>query len=214
MDEYKVAIVVPAFNEESTIYNVVRKVKKYGVVIVVNDASTDRTKQAAEKAGAIVVSHVKNAGYDNALNSGFLEADRLECDSVITFDADGQHDNKFIELYIKELKKGVELILGVRPNPARISEKLYMFYTKYKYNWNDPLCGMKGYSMNLYRQRGYFDSRNSIGTELSIYGLENGFSYTQVYITIHDRKDKPRFHSIFVANVKILKSMLHSIVNN
>ena len=214
MDEYKVAIVVPAFNEESTIYNVVRKVKKYGVVIVVNDASTDRTKQAAEKAGAIVVSHVKNAGYDNALNSGFLEADRLECDSVITFDADGQHDNKFIELYIKELKKGVELILGVRPNPARISEKLYMFYTKYKYNWHDPLCGMKGYSMNLYRQRGYFDSRNSIGTELSIYGLENGFSYTQVYITIHDRKDKPRFHSIFVANVKILKSMLHSIVNN
>ena len=148
------------------------------------------------------------------MNSGFLEADRLECDSVITFDADGQHDNKFIELYIKELKKGVELILGVRPNPARISEKLYMFYTKYKYNWNDPLCGMKGYSMNLYRQRGYFDSRNSIGTELSIYGLENGFSYTQVYITIHDRKDKPRFHSIFVANVKILKSMLHSIVNN
>ena len=38
MEKYKVAIVIPAFNEEATIYDVVQSVKEYGVVIVTNDA--------------------------------------------------------------------------------------------------------------------------------------------------------------------------------
>ena len=43
-----------------------QSVKKYGIVVVVNDASTDKTKKLAEDAGAIVVSHNKNKGYDGA----------------------------------------------------------------------------------------------------------------------------------------------------
>jgi glycosyltransferase involved in cell wall biosynthesis len=213
MEKHKVAIVIPAFNEEATISTVVYEAIKYGLVIVVNDASIDKTAQMAEKAGAIVVNHSKNSGYDNALNSGFFKAEELSCDFIITFDADGQHDAKLLKKYIEELKKGIDLVLGVRPNTARISEKLFMFYTKYKYNWKDPLCGMKGYSIRLYRQCGHFDSWGSIGTELAAYGLMNNFSYTQVNITIFDRKDRPRFSSTFKANIKIIRSMFYLIIN-
>ena len=94
MDKYKVAIVIPAFNEEATISNVVQSVKEHGIVVVVNDASSDKTKQIAESAGAIVVSHKYNKGYDSALNSGFKRAEELNCDGVITFDADGEHKTK------------------------------------------------------------------------------------------------------------------------
>jgi len=211
MDKYKVAIVIPAFNEEATISAVVQSVKKYGTVIVINDASTDKTKQIAESVGAIVVNHSENQGYDGALNSGFIKADGLGCDAIITFDADGQHSAKLLKKYINELKNGVDLVLGIRPNPARIAEKLFMYYTRAKFKWQDPLCGMKGYSMELYRKCGHFDSRSSIGTELATYGLVNGFSYAQIYIEITKRKDQPRFSSIFKANFKIMKALFYLI---
>jgi glycosyltransferase involved in cell wall biosynthesis len=212
VDKYKIAIVIPAFNEEATIYDVVQSVKEYGVVIVANDASADSTKKIAEDAGAVVVSHKENKGYDGALNSGFLKAEELNCNAIITFDADGQHSAESIEKYINELRSGVDLVLGVRPKPARISEKLFMYYSRYRFNWNDPLCGMKGYSMKLYRKRGYFDSRNSIGTELAAYGLENNFSHTQIQIAIAQRQDRPRFSSIFMSNLKIMKALFDLMV--
>ena len=99
MDKSQVAIVIPAFNEESTISNVVQSVTQYGVVIVVNDTSTDKTEQMAEGAGAILVNHKENKGYDGALNSGFAKAKELNCDIVITFDADGQHNEEYIQEY-------------------------------------------------------------------------------------------------------------------
>ena len=212
MDKHQVAIVIPAFNEEAAISNVVQSVKKYGIVIVVNDASTDKTKKVAEDAGAIVVNHSENKGYDGALNSGFAKADELNCDAIITFDADGQHSAKALERYINELGNGLDLVLGVRPKPARISERLFMYYSRYQFDWYDPLCGMKGYSMKLYRERGYFDSRNSIGTELAAYGLINNFSYVQVHIAISNRQDQPRFASIFRSNLKIMKALFNLII--
>ena len=57
MGEYKVAIVIPAFNEENTIVEVVQSVKQYGDVIVVNDASIDGTEERSKNAGAIVFNH-------------------------------------------------------------------------------------------------------------------------------------------------------------
>ena len=211
MERYKIAIVIPAFNEEATIYDVVQSVKEYGVVIVVNDASTDKTKKMAKDAGAVIVSHKENKGYDGALNSGFSKAEGLNCKAIVTFDADGQHGVESIEKYINELRSGIDLVLGIRPKPARISEKLFMYYSRYRFNWSDPLCGMKGYSMRLYRELGYFDAKNSIGTELAVYGLEHNFSHTQVQIAISQRQDEPRFASIFKSNLKIMKALLELI---
>ena len=214
MDKYQVAIVIPAFNEEDTISNVVQSVKEHGVVIVVNDASTDRTKQMAEDAGAILVSHKENKGYDGALNSGFARAEELNCNAVITFDADGQHSAIILPQFINHLKHGKDLVIGFRPKPARISEWLFMIYTRIKYNWKDPLCGMKGYSMALYQKQGYFDSYNSIGTELAIFGLLTNCTYIQLFIPISKRQDHPRFSSILLSNIKILRSLIKVIVNN
>jgi glycosyltransferase involved in cell wall biosynthesis len=207
LERFDIAIIVPAYNESSTIEQVVNSVLGYGDVIVVNDASSDDTADKAGNAGAIVISHSYNRGYDNALNSGFAEADKRNYDAVITFDADGQHKSKLLTKYIAELKSGTDLVLGIRPKPARFSEYLFMYYTRYRFKWNDPLCGMKGYSMKLYRKRGYFDSMHSIGTELSLYGLVNGYSSVQVAIPVAKRQDKPRFSSIFRANILILKSL-------
>mgnify|MGYP006082261483 CR=1 FL=1 len=208
LERFKVAIVIPAFNEGATIGQVVKLASQYGTVIVVNDASTDNTNSEAIKMGAILVSHSYNKGYDEALNSGFVKAYELRFDAVITFDADGQHSHELLPVYIDLLRRGVGLVLGVRPKKQRVSESLFAFYTKLKFGWNDPLCGMKGYSMSLYADRGYFDNVGSIGTELAFFGIRNKLEFSEVNIPEIKRRDSPRFHSIYIANLKIIKSLI------
>ncbi len=211
MGEYKVAIIIPAFNEEATIAQVVNSVKGYGCPIVVNDGSTDNTQTIAFQSGAIIVNHINNQGYDNALNSGFIEAEKRNFDAVITFDADGQHCPTILKKYIDKLQQGTDLVLGIRPKPARFAEAVFMFYTRLRFNWKDPLCGMKGYSMKLYRNQGYFDSYNSIGTQLALFGLFNQYSYVQIDVPVYERYDRPRISSTLKSNVSILIALIKSV---
>jgi len=212
MVKCKVAIVIPAFNEEATIFNVVQSVKEYGIVIVVNDASSDKTKKIAESAGAIVINHKDNKGYDGALDSGFKRAEELDCDGVITFDADGQHSSNILPQYINHLEKGMDLVLGIRPKTQRFAEWVFKIYTKFFINWSDPLCGMKGYSMKLYKDKGCFDSRNSIGTELAAYGIYNGYKHVEINIPTIARNDSPRFSSTIRSNFIIMKALINLIL--
>lgn len=69
-----VSIIIPAFNEEATVAQVVtvaRKLTYVSEVIVVDDGSTDRTVEEAEKAGAVVISHETNQGKGAAIKTGF-----------------------------------------------------------------------------------------------------------------------------------------------
>lgn len=114
----KVAIVMPAYNEEETIGKVIGVAKGFGDVIVVNDASTDKTREIAEKCGAIVIGHNKNMGLGSSLRDGFKEALKMKADVVITIDADGQHNAGDIPKFLEKLEEGYEFVLGQR-NLAR-----------------------------------------------------------------------------------------------
>jgi glycosyltransferase involved in cell wall biosynthesis len=174
---------------------------------VVDDCSTDGTGSLAEAAGAIVVRHTENRGYDGALNSGFAEAARLGFEYVITFDADGQHDGSILERFVLALDNGADLVIGIRPSHARIGEAVFSLYTRVRYGVCDPLCGLKGYRIDLYRGLGWFDSYRSIGTELTLYAVRRGCRYMQVPIPIGRRDGKPRFAAAWKAELKILRAL-------
>jgi glycosyltransferase involved in cell wall biosynthesis len=207
MYKYKIAIIIPAFNEETTIFRVVQSVRGYGEVIVINDASTDETGKIAEKAGAKLVNHKKNKGYDGALNSGFVKAGELNCDVVITFDADGQHNQRFIKEYIDLLEQGSQVVVGIRGEFQRVSEYIFSWVSIWKWGVKDPLCGMKAYHIDVFNQLGYFDSYGSIGTELVIYAAHQNIKIVQHPIEIKSRHDKSRFGNTFSANIRILRSL-------
>ena len=97
MDGSRLAIVIPAYNEAATIWDVVESVAHVGRVFVVDDASTDDTATLAEQAGAIVVRQTHNQGYDAALEAGFGAASLSDASAVITMDADGQHQPEDVE---------------------------------------------------------------------------------------------------------------------
>jgi glycosyltransferase involved in cell wall biosynthesis len=109
-------IVIPAFNEERTIADVVRGALMVADrVLVVDDGSTDRSADVADAAGAIVVRHVVNRGLGGALGTGIEGALRLGAESIATMDADGQHRAEDVRRALDRLDEGgVDFVIGSR----------------------------------------------------------------------------------------------------
>ena len=207
----KLAIIIPAFNEESTIQSVIKSVSYIGKVILVDDGSIDSTVINAAEAGAFVHSHSMNLGYDKALNTGFEIAEKLGYQFVITMDADGQHDpNSLLE--IKQiLLDGYDLVVTSRNQKQRFSEYLFSIYSGMRWSITDPLSGLKGYKISLYSTLGHFDSYNSIGTELLFYALKNNYDVIEIETKVQPRKGVSRFGKSFTTNLKILRALFFAI---
>lgn len=213
MDRSSVAIVIPAYNEQDTIGQVVARASAHGVPIVVDDASRDATKANAESGGAIVVRHEANRGYDGALNSGFAAAAERGFKYIVTLDADGQHDESLVAKFVSLLDDGADIVVGVRPARARFGERVFCRVAKLLYGIRDPLCGMKGYRMELYRDLGHFDSYGSIGTELALFAAKRKYKVAQLDVPIARREHgTPRFGQSFRANWKILRAMARGLL--
>lgn len=114
----KVVIIIPAYNEERSIGNVVSTILALHPefsVLVINDGSTDHTASVAEKAGAKVVTLPQNLGIGGAVQTGYLYASRHGYDIAIQVDADGQHKPEELDKIILPLLRGeADLVLGSR----------------------------------------------------------------------------------------------------
>lgn len=109
----QVCVVIPAMNESASIGAIVTSVIKLGCkVIVVDDASSDETKNEAQKSGALVLTHIVNLGAWKATQTGLRYAYKLGFDIVITMDADGQHSAENISFLIEKYKHGADVVIG------------------------------------------------------------------------------------------------------
>jgi len=108
--------VVPAYNEEANIHQVVKNLRQFvDKVVVVDDASTDKTFSEAQKAGATVIRHKLNRGQGAALETGHTYARSVSADTVVHFDGDGQFDPAEIPQALAFLKKHkANVLLGSR----------------------------------------------------------------------------------------------------
>ncbi len=112
----KIVVVIPAYNEEKVVGEVVHAAIKEGFsVIVVDDGSTDRTGEIAREAGAKIYRHIINLGLGATLATGLMAARRYNPDIVVTMDADGQHRAQDIPLLIKPLENlRADFVVGSR----------------------------------------------------------------------------------------------------
>jgi glycosyltransferase involved in cell wall biosynthesis len=212
MDRSRVAIVIPALNESPTIVGVVEAAAKHGVPIVVDDGSTDGTAALASQAGAAVVSHEHNLGYDAALNSGFKKAAELESEIIVTLDADGQHDPSLVNKFIDAIDEGFDVVIGIRSRRQRLAEHLFAGWTNFRFRIKDPMCGMKAYRTAVYKELGHFDSCGSVGTELMIFAARRGYRMGQIEFEARDRTGRSRFGQAITGNYKIIRAMLLTAV--
>ena len=112
----KYCTIIPAFNEERHIAQVIDEAKKYSdLIIVIDDGSKDATVEIAKKHNVIVLKHPINGGKGVALQTGFLYAKKLRTNIVITIDADLQHDASKIPEFIQTLiEKNADIVIGSR----------------------------------------------------------------------------------------------------
>lgn len=112
----KVFVVIPAFNEEEHIAEVIDKTKKYvDNIIVVDDGSKDNTYEIAANKGIIALRHIVNLGKGSALKTGCDYALNNNADIMIVLDADTQHDPEEIPRFINTLKENnLDIVFGSR----------------------------------------------------------------------------------------------------
>lgn len=109
-------IVMPAFNEEEAVGDVVREVLRTlpGVhCLVVNDGSRDETTARAREAGATVAELPFNLGVGGAMRLGFRYALEQGFDNVVQLDSDGQHDPRSVPELLAALDNA-DLVIGAR----------------------------------------------------------------------------------------------------
>jgi len=119
-DKPRVTIIIPAYNEEEGIADVITQLKESSEnyeILVVDDGSTDKTYKLASDTDVKVIRHPYNKGYGAALKTGVRNA---EADIVLFMDADGQHqpsDIKKLTQYIGEY----DMVIGARTKKSKIS---------------------------------------------------------------------------------------------
>jgi glycosyltransferase involved in cell wall biosynthesis len=112
----KVCALIPAYNEEMTIGNIVRETKKYiDSVIVVDNGSTDASSEIARRWGAEVINYSLKRGYGAAQYAGHQHAIYKGFEYILQLDADGQHDPIYIPELLKTMEQGnYDIVLGSR----------------------------------------------------------------------------------------------------
>lgn len=112
----KVVCVIPAYNEEKNIGQVIDSVKEFvDDVVVVDDGSSDNTSKIVSKNGATLLRHLINRGQGAALQTGNEYALAHSADIVVHFDADGQFSAAEIGEMIKAIvAEGYDVVLGSR----------------------------------------------------------------------------------------------------
>lgn len=116
--EKKTLAIIPAYNEEGSVGNVVEGIKRYlpGTdALVVNDGSCDHTPEIAEASGATVINLPFNLGIGGAMQAGYKYAFEKGYAIAIQVDGDGQHDPKEIPKLLRALEeKEVDMVIGSR----------------------------------------------------------------------------------------------------
>ncbi len=111
-----ICAVIPACNEEATIGEIVRETKKYiRHVYVVDNGSTDKTREIAESCGATIIACHLKKGYGITQYTGQQFALERGFDYILQLDADGQHDPDYIPLLLETMKTSdCDIVLGSR----------------------------------------------------------------------------------------------------
>ena len=198
MQSHRICIVVPTYNNAGTLSRVVSEILNYSSdVIVVNDGSTDSTKDIlnAFSSSIHLVSYDKNRGKGTALKLGFKKAIELGYDYAITIDSDGQHYPSDIPLFVKAIveNRGA-LIIGQRDLSNVDINGKSAFANKFSNFWfavqtgrklADTQTGYRAYPLKHLYGLGILTSRYEAELELLVFSAWNGVNIVSIPIRVY-----------------------------
>jgi glycosyltransferase involved in cell wall biosynthesis len=200
MKKSKVCIIIPAYNEEQNLSGVIAAIKKLNKnydIILVNDASVDRTLNVAEKTRVIILDLPINLGIGGAIQTGLKYALDNNYACAVQLDADGQHDPKYIPTLLKHLDKA-DMVIGSRyihrtkyktPLLRMIGIKLFsqLIYLITKKRIYDATSGYKAMNKNViaFFSENFPQEFPDAASRVSL--LKNGYKIKEVSVEMHQR---------------------------
>lgn len=202
-------VVIPAHNEEKTIKKVVQEVYPHSQnIIVIDDASTDKTSTILKTLPAHTMQNKQKLGYSKSLEIGIKKAFEKRADYAISFDADGQHNGSDLPKIIEAINKyNPDFVLGKRTHKNRLMEFFLGLYAKIRFGFSDPLCGLKAYKRSTFQKYNYLEKKFTIGTEIVFRALKEGARFIEVEVTSQKRSDTSRFAGRMKGNLLELRAL-------
>ena len=215
-------IIIPAYNEEDNIENVVSFIKeKYNQYdyIVVNDGSKDKTAEICYERGYEILDLPVNLGLAGAFQAGLKYAYQKGYQYAVQFDADGQHRPEFIPAMVKKIKEGYDIVIGSRFVKIKKDKSLRMIGSRMitvaikittGIRISDPTSGMRMFSRNMIRE---FAQNLNYGPEPDTisYLIKNGAKISEVPVKMEERQFGTSYLNLF-GSVKYMSRMLMSIL--
>ena len=177
----------------------------YGHVLVVDDRSSDASREVAEAAGAEVISAAA-PGYDGALTTGLAAARDRGFEFAATLDADGEHDPAVLAQVAAAFASGAPLVCGVRPAPQRAAEHLIAFRGRQRFGVRDLLCGMKGYAAPVLDAWLASGAPLTVNMAPAVMWRKAGGRFAEVPVPGERRVGRPRFGRALAANLALLRA--------
>ncbi len=213
--EVDVSCVLPCLNEEGTIGICIKKIKDVfekekiaGEIIVVDNGSIDRSREIADREGAVVVSET-HRGYGAAYLRGLREA---KGKYIIMGDADDTYNFYDIPKFLKPLKEGYDFVIGSRfkgkirkgamswshryiGNPVLSGVCRIFFHTKL----SDIHCGMRALTHEACKKLKLRTLGMEFATEMVVSALTNNLKVFEVPIDYHYRIGESKLKPLYDA---------------
>ena len=215
-DRSNVSAVIPAFNEEKHIGDVVRRTRaKLSNVLVVDDGSADGTASEARMAGAEVIMHPQNRGKGEAIRTGLRHWVERKMTWIMILDADAQHRPEEIDRFLKALSASdAKVLIGTRMQDLSRMPMVRRMVNRYMSNKisracgqmiPDTQCGFRMLHRDVIPEMLSGADRFDYETEMLIKASRKGFRIESVPITtvycdevssIHPMRDTVRFFKL------------------
>ena len=218
----KVLVVIPAYNEEANIELVVEElIRDYPDLdyVVVNDGSTDKTRQICREHGYCLLDLPVNLGLAGCFQAGMKYAFYRGYVCAVQFDGDGQHRPEYILPMKRKMEEGYDIVIGsrfvdkakgysIRMVGSRLLAGAIRITTGAKVA--DPTSGMRMFNQRMIRE---FALNLNYGPEQDTvsYLLKQGARVAEIPVVIGDRLGGESYLKPVVA-VRYMVRMLLSIL--
>jgi len=208
MADLELSVILPCLNEEETLGICIKKIKDVflkeniqGEIIVVDNGSTDRSKEIALKEGVkLLEEEIK--GYGAAYLRGLKEA---KAKYIIIGDSDDTYDFYEIPKFLKKLKEGYDFVMGSRFK-GKIQKKAMSWSHRYignpilsgmcrlffKTKLSDIHCGMRAFTKEAYEKMSLLTTGMEFATEMVVSALMNNLKICEIPINYYPRKGKSK----------------------
>lgn len=194
--ELKILVVVPTYNNATTLRQVVDSIREYSnSILIINDGSTDDTQKIIEELGVDFVSYSPNKGKGYAIKRAFKYAKEHSFDYVLSIDSDLQHYASDIVNFVEEIEKHPDsLLIGNRNLLADNMPKKNSFANKFSNFWyfvetaeklSDTQSGYRIYPMRKIADTKFYTNRYEFEVEVIVRSSWKGVNVKNIPINVY-----------------------------